>query len=180
MILRSFTPNQAGGFIPAKGKESVHQPAANEAGETCAFALPDFRLTGAQWENLNLPINVVFFCYHRLTCRPMAIYPGPNGAAEAPLTAEDWQAILAGNPGIEDLKPDVEALLIDRTGETPGNFRAPIDVCFELVRLIRQNWRGFAGGDRVWLEIEIFFARLREQTAPALGRDVPMIEVRRA
>jgi hypothetical protein len=130
-------------------------------------------LTGIQWENLNLPINVVFISYNRLARRPTAMYPGPNGATETPMTVEEWQAILAGNPELEDLKPDVEALLIDRTGETPGYFRAPIDVCFELVRLIRKNWRGFAGGERVWLEIETFFTRLREQTTLVLRQDFP-------
>jgi len=140
-------------------------------------ALPDFRLTGILWENLNLPINVVFISYNRLAGRPTAIYPGPNGAAETPITVEDWQAILADNPELEDLKPDVEALLIDRTGETAGYFRAPIDVCYELVRLIRKHWRGFAGGDRVWLEIETFFARLHEQTDRALRRNLPLNEV---
>jgi hypothetical protein len=129
--------------------------------------LPEFHLTGLQWENLNLPINVVFIYYDRLTYRPTAMYPGPSGAVESRMNVEDWRAILAANPALENLKPEVEALLIDRTGDTPGYFRAPIDVCFELVRLIRKHWRGFAGGGRVWLEIETFFARLREQTAPA-------------
>jgi hypothetical protein len=142
--------------------------------------LPDFRLTGVQWENLGLPVNVVFIYYDRLTQRPVAKYPGPNGAAEAPMTVADWQSILAGNPGLEDLKPDVEALLLDRSGETPGYFRVPIDVCFELVRLTRRNWRGFAGGDRVWLEIETFFARLREQTTLALRQGLPLNEVHHA
>ena len=96
------------------------------------------------------------------------------------MTIDDWQSIVAGNPGLEDLKPDVEALLIDRTGETPGYFRAPIDVCYELVRLTRKNWRGFAGGDRVWLEIETFFARLREQTGRAPRHGLPSKEVHHA
>jgi hypothetical protein len=36
----------------------------------------------------------------------------------------------------------------------------PVDVCFELIGLIRLHWRGFSGGDKVWEEVERFFAKL--------------------
>ena len=32
---------------------------------------------------------------------------------------------------------------------------------FELVGLIRLHWRGLSGGDKVWQELETFFARLK-------------------
>lgn len=127
--------------------------------------LPDFHVSDLQWENLALPINLVFIFHSSLQRRPMAIYPGPIGATETPLALDDWQGITAGNPGVETFKPDVEALLINRIGEIPCYFRAPIDVCYELAALVRKNWRGFSGGSQVWLEIETFFARLHEQTA---------------
>ena len=32
-----------------------------------------------------------------------------------------------------------------------------IDVCYELVGLIRMHWRGFTGGAEVWRELDKFF-----------------------
>ena len=122
-------------------------------------------MSDAQWENLSLPINLVFIFQSSMTNKPMAIYPGPAGAMESLITLENWHAILAENSGLEDLKPDIEALLINRIGDVRDYFFVPIDVCLELAGLIRKNWRGFSGGDLVGLEIETFFARLRERTA---------------
>jgi hypothetical protein len=43
-------------------------------------------------------------------------------------------------------------------------YLAPIDVCFELVGLIRVHWRGLSGGEIVWGEIDRFFSRLQMQS----------------
>ena len=59
------------------------------------------------------------------------------------------------------MRPDVEALLVNRLGVGREYFLAPIDRCFELVGIIRMHWRGFTGGAKVEEEIEGFFARLR-------------------
>jgi hypothetical protein len=55
---------------------------------------------------------------------------------------------------------ELEALLVNRLNGAREYYRAPIDVCFELVGLIRLHWRGFSGGDKVWQEINAFFAKL--------------------
>jgi hypothetical protein len=60
------------------------------------------------------------------------------------------------------MRPDVETLLVNRVKETREYFVAPIDLCFELVGLIRIHWRGFSGGEEVWREIDRFFSRLKE------------------
>jgi hypothetical protein len=60
------------------------------------------------------------------------------------------------------MSPDVEALLVNRVGTKRDYYLVPIDVCFELVGLIRVHWRGLSGGDLVWDEIEKFFARLMD------------------
>jgi len=39
----------------------------------------------------------------------------------------------------------------------------PIDKCYELVGLIRTNWRGLSGGSEVWEAIGQYFAKLKEQ-----------------
>jgi hypothetical protein len=131
-----------------------------------ARALPDFQLTDLQWENLSLPINLVFIFKNDAAGKATAAYPSPAGATESLLTLENWQTMLAENIELQNMQPDVEALLINRVGETREYFIVPIDVCFELVGLIRKHWRGFSGGEDVWREIEKFFNRLRKQTAP--------------
>jgi hypothetical protein len=62
------------------------------------------------------------------------------------------------------MESDVEALLVNRIGTAREYFITPIDMCYELVGLIRMHWRGFTGGEKVWQEIDGFFAALREKT----------------
>lgn len=134
--------------------------------------LPNFRLDDAEWDNLALPINLVFIFHNSLSGKPVAIYPSPAGPTESLLGLESWQRILAENCELEDLKPDVEALLINRIGKARDYFIAPLDVCFELVGLIRKNWRGFSGGETVRVEIETLFNRLHEQSARKANRNL--------
>jgi len=128
-----------------------------------ARALPHFKLTDAQWEDLALPINLVFIFVDGQTGNPVAAYPGPAGVTESLLPLESWHTIVADNSGLEEMKPDVEALLINRMAAAREYYMAPMDVCFELAGLLRKQWRGFSGGEMVWSETETFFSRLREQ-----------------
>jgi hypothetical protein len=123
--------------------------------------LKGFQLSEAQWDELALPINLAFFFFSSVQSRVMAMYPGPAGVTESRLTLASWEALGEANPELTHMKPDVEALLVNRVGETREYFLAPIDTCFELVGLIRQHWRGLSGGSEVWRELERFFARLR-------------------
>lgn len=96
----------------------------------------------------------------------MALYPSPAGATESLLPLADWEAWVAENPALARMEADVEALLVNRVGTAGDYFIAPMDVCFELVGIIRRHWRGLSGGDAVWQEIGNFFARLKEQSQP--------------
>jgi hypothetical protein len=131
-----------------------------------AHALPGFRLADADWESLALPINLAFFFCHSLSNKMMALYPSPAGATESLLPLSSWQQIVADNPALEAIEPDVEALLVNRVVPARDYYIAPIDQCFELVGLIRAHWRGFSGGEEVWRSIDGFFARLRERAGP--------------
>jgi hypothetical protein len=124
-------------------------------------ALPDFQIDDAHWDDLALPINLVFFFHDSLKGRLTALYPGPAGATESLLRLETWQEVVAQNPALARIEPDVEALLVNRVGAAREYFIAPIDVCFTLVGLIRLHWRGLSGGNEVWREIDGFFLRLR-------------------
>jgi hypothetical protein len=95
-----------------------------------------------------------------------ALYPSPAGATESLLPLEAWSSIVQNNPELNQLEPDVEALLVNRVGQARGSAAAeyyivPIDACYKLVGLIRIHWRGLSGGTELWREIGDFFAELR-------------------
>jgi hypothetical protein len=128
------------------------------------WALPDFRLTDFQWEDLHLPINLVFFVHSTPAQRVLALYPSPAGAVESLLTLEAWRALVADNPVLAELEPDVEALLVNRMKDPRAYYRTPIDECFKLVGLIRAHWRGLSGGTEVWDEVGRFFKSLQDRS----------------
>lgn len=128
-------------------------------------ALPDFRLTDAQWDSLLIPINMAFFFENSRAGRVTAIYPSPAGGTESELELGTWEQIVAENPAVRPMESDVEALLVNRLGAGrgfPGNeyFLLPIDQCYKLVGLVRTHWRGLSGGSELWQEIAGYFAAL--------------------
>jgi hypothetical protein len=125
--------------------------------------LSDFRLSDEQWQSLHTPINLAFFAFSTAAGRVMGYYPSPAGATESDLPGDAWQRLVQANPVLGELEPDVEALLVNRVGETRDYYRAPIDACYRLVGLVRLHWRGLSGGSEVWDEIGRFFAQLRER-----------------
>jgi len=131
--------------------------------------LGDFKLSDIQWESLHLPISLAFFHYSTPAKRVIAMYPSPAGATESLLALESWQDLVADNPVLTELEPDVEALLVNRIGQTRQYFRVPIDECFRLVGLIRAHWRGLSGGTEVWAEIALFFQSLDDRSPRTSG-----------
>jgi hypothetical protein len=101
----------------------------------------------------------------------MALYPGPAGAIESLLDLGAWSDLVRDNPILDQLESDVEALLVNRVGPTREYYLAPIDTCYELVGLIRTNWRGLSGGQEVWEEIGRFFARMKERSIESRTED---------
>lgn len=130
--------------------------------------LPGFAMTDAQWESLVIPINLAFFFRSSLESRTVALYPSPAGAVESMLPLGTWNAIVAGNPALQHLQSDIEALLVHRISRpdspAPAQYYiAPIDECYRLVGLIRAHWKGLSGGAEVWTEIDHFFAELHSR-----------------
>jgi hypothetical protein len=115
---------------------------------------------------LHIPINLAFFFHCSPAGRVVAQYPSPAGAVESLLTLEAWHELAEDNLILRELEPDVEALLVNRVGQAREYYRAPIDKCYQLVGLIRSNWRGLSGGAEVWEEIGRFFAGLKERSNP--------------
>jgi hypothetical protein len=149
-----------------------------------AHALRDFHLSDAEWDDLALPIDLAFIVNSTAAKRMLALYPSPAGATESLLTLSAWEALVADNPVLAQMQPDVEALLVNRTGGHRLYYLAPIDACFELVGLMRRHWRGLSGGEEVWREIDAFFLRLEQRaiTVPGIPHVqlAPQAEVRRA
>jgi len=140
-----------------------------------AHALLDFQLTDAEWDDLALPIDLAFLVHNTSAGRVMALYPSPAGATESLLTLSAWESLAAHNPVLARMQPDVEALLINRTGGRRLYYLAPIDTCFELVGLMRRHWRGLSGGEEVWREIDAFFLRLEQRALTVPG--IPHVEL---
>ena len=129
-----------------------------------AYTLPTFQMSNAEWESLAIPISLAFLFYDSSTAKVTAMYPSPAGATESLLSLETWQELVQDNPVLAEMEPDVEALLVNRVQGAQEYFIAPIDKCYELVGLIRANWRGLSGGAEVWDQIGRFYTRLKEQS----------------
>ena len=125
--------------------------------------LPDFRLTDAQWDSLMIPIQLAFFFHSTPDGRVLALYPSPAGPTESLLALDSWNEVVADNPVLREMEPDVEALLVNRVGGGGEYYLVPIDECYKLVGLIRAHWRGLSGGTEVWREIKQFYAGLNER-----------------
>jgi hypothetical protein len=123
--------------------------------------LSEFDLSDSEWENLALPINLAFFFYSTPQQKMNAMYPSPAGATESLLPLTAWTSLVERNSELTTMAADVEALLVNRVGTKREYYLVPIDLCFELIGLIRVHWRGLSGGDKVWEEVEQFFSKLR-------------------
>ena len=115
------------------------------------------------WDALQIPVGLAFFFQSSATGRATVFYPSPGGATESELPLGDWEALVRAMPALASLRPDVEALLVRRSGGRADALIAPIDACYELVGRIRLAWEGLSGGDAVPREVDAFFARAIER-----------------
>ena len=126
--------------------------------------VPDFRMSEGQWDRFQIPIDLAFFFFSSLTGKVSVGYPSPAGLIEAIVDQEAWASVLADNPALQNMKPDTEALLINRLNRMTEYFLLPVDHCYRLVGLMRSRWQGLSGGPEAQKEIERFFSQLKEQT----------------
>jgi hypothetical protein len=145
-------------FEPAGAAQGRYKVVPTRYERVAGFAVDD-----AAWDALQIPIGLAFFFHNSVEAKMSAFYPGPAGATESQLPLPAWDAISADYPALATVQPDVEAILIHRR---PGGARCaivPIDAAYELVGVMRTNWRGFDGGEDVWNRIEAFFAKVDER-----------------
>jgi hypothetical protein len=123
---------------------------------------PDFTLTDAAWDALQIPVSTAFFLLDSTRDGVLACYPGPAGATESELGLEPFDEGVGATRLAAELRPDVEALLVrrPRDGETEC-FLVPVDACYRLVGLVRTTWKGFDGGAAAWAAIDGFFDDVR-------------------
>jgi hypothetical protein len=131
----------------------------------------DLRLDDVTWDSLRVPVDLVFF-FRQVTpgheVPPLlAFYPGPGGATESELDLSAWDRIVAANPVLEGIALDVEAVLLRRNAGDLSAYLVPIDVCYELVGVVRSWWKGLGGGPEVWQRLAAYFDDLDRR-----GREV--------
>lgn len=128
--------------------------------ERC-MRLDGFRLDDVQWAALELPVAMAFFVRAGEDGRVTALYPSPAGVTESQLALERWDELEAAHPALAQMRPDVEALLVDGVGEAREAWLVGVDACYRLVALVRANWRGFSGGEQLRRALDGFFDDLR-------------------
>lgn len=124
-------------------------------------------VTAGEWEGLGIPVGAVFFL--RSANGLSAFYPSPAGATECLLNLDAWARLEAGHPMLAAAEADVEAILIHSAADTVACFLVPVDVCYELVGLVRMYWKGFDGGQEAHEQIDRFFAGVRARAAVFAG-----------
>jgi hypothetical protein len=111
--------------------------------------------------DLGVPVGLAFFVLGG-DGSVVAHYPSPMGATRWEVDPEVWRGAQERCPALADLEPGVQALLINTTRGAREHWIVPIDDCYRLVTLIRGEWTGLSGGDRVWPAVDRFFAGLKK------------------
>jgi hypothetical protein len=139
---------------------------------------PDSPLTGAEWAELRIPVELAFFFINSALGGIVASYPSPAGVTECELDLAAWERLADTHPLLRALEPDVEAILIvaGAPGITNGQgaadgqgietFLVPIDACYSLAGAMRLNWHGFDGGSEVRHILADFLADIRLRARP--------------
>jgi len=151
----------AGGRYRAVPERYLHDPAAV--------------IAPAQWDAISIPVSMAFFFANSQLGRFVAFYPSPAGATESMLELDTWGEILAANPHLAEVSPDVEALLVRRDGDRFECWLVPIDACYELVGRVKLRWKGFDGGAALWEDLDAFLTGLRERSV-LVGRALNDVE----
>ena len=122
--------------------------------------LVGFGLADDAWRALGTPVDLAFLVRTGPPGRVVVRYPSPAGTVESSVAPAAWAAVVATNPALADLRPDVEALLVNRAGARRDHYLVSIDECYRLVGVLRRHWRGLGGGAEVQAHVGQFFAEL--------------------
>jgi len=123
--------------------------------------LSELRMTAEEWQGFGVPVGIAFFVESTPRAGAVAFYPSPLGPVETTVPGGAWDTLRGRNPLVGTLQPDVEALLVRRSGAGSEAFIVPVDECYRLIALVRKAWRGFTGGEALAGVVEEFFGTLR-------------------
>lgn len=126
----------------------------------------DGEIDELHWNGLGIPVNLAFFLRSSVSGDTVAVYPSPAGATESSIAETAWRDLAALHPALDTIRPDVEALLVNRSNGAHDCLIVPVDRCYQLVGLIRLRWQGLSGGDQAWQAIHSFFDELKERAIP--------------
>ncbi|GAA4536348.1 DUF5947 family protein [Nonomuraea ferruginea] len=117
------------------------------------------RLTGPPPSELGVPVGLAFFV-RRADGTVLANYPSPVGATRWEVDTAAWERLVGRYGELESMRTSVEAFLVAIVRGMDERWLVPIDDCHRLVALVRQEWTGMSGGQRLWDRIAAFFAEL--------------------
>jgi hypothetical protein len=120
------------------------------------------RLGEVDTTTLGVPVGLAFFVPHE-DGSVTASYPSPAGATQWDISLEAWRQVRERCPELGSLESEVEALLVNSVRGRTHRWIVPVDDCYRLVAVVRREWRGLSGGNRVWPEIDRFFDELTER-----------------
>lgn len=124
-----------------------------------------------QWDRLEIPVSVAFFFHNSVLGEIVGLYPGPGGATESQLSLDTWADVVAAEPRIGSLEPDVEAVLVrGASGGATEAYIVPVDRCYELTGRLRSVWRGIDGGSEARGALDEMFAELATRSRRGAGR----------
>jgi Family of unknown function (DUF5947) len=126
-------------------------------------------ISDALWNNLAIPIGLVFFFRSSVSNTILAVYPSPGGPTETSVEEDVWNELAALHRSLPALSPDVEALLVNRIRGAREYYIVPIDECYKLTGIIRRRWRGISGGDELWSQVRLFFDGLKQRARPEMS-----------
>ncbi len=128
---------------------------------------PAHPISASEWDTLDIPVGLAFFLKDSGQDQITGFYPSPAGTTECRLDLAAWNELAATHPMLDEVAPDVEAVLISRpdptvsTDSTVEYFIVPIDACYELAGRMRLHWRGFDGGSEARTSIAEFLDGVR-------------------
>lgn len=127
--------------------------------------LDGFQGADRLFATLGIPVDLAFVHLDTPSGHVLARYPSPLGLTTAMAAPDAWEQVLAANPRLGEMQPDVEALLANHAHGAREHWIVSIEDCYRLAARVREHWSGFQGGERVWSEIEGFFGELRASGA---------------
>jgi hypothetical protein len=103
-------------------------------------ALPEVNLTEGDWQALGVPIRLAFFVRDdEQSAGGRAVYPSAAGPVTTSLGPEAFALLESKGARISELLPRVETLLVQAGSSGVRVYRAPLDVAYRLVGLLRSG-----------------------------------------